>query len=312
MPSYTYPVAHPEGQLTTDQIHLLLSNERVIARRVADITKLGFIADFLLQDRLPATGGGVFYETGASDSELYADADAIEAVEPLMEYPETILAGGEIAGVKTTKWGLGTRFSDEKIAREGISYVNRGLQRLGNTVIRHVDGVAMAVIASKVTSNFAAPSAWSTAGKVAEHLFGAQQARANLGTGLNLDTVVLPPAKWAKLIGLLIDDKALPREQGNIVVTGREPVDALGFTWVTSPQFTGSNPLLVDRTQLGGMADEDLGSPGYSRGSTNGPGVESKSKYDDDTEGYKVRARRVTVPVVLEPLAGGNLTGTGL
>jgi hypothetical protein len=58
------------------------------------------------------------------------------------------------------------------------------------------------------------------------------------------------------------------------------------------------------------MADEKLGGPGYA--SAGDFGVEVKSIRDDDAEGYKLRGRRVTVPVVTEPLAGVQLAGTGL
>lgn len=305
MPSYTYPVARPEGTLTTAQIHLLLQSPTLIAKRVADITNMKFIADFLLSGRFNAVGGGVYYETG---EEIFA-ADAPEAVAPGAEYPKTVLTAGEIAAAKTVKWGLETDITDEKIAREGIAHVNKGLQRLSNTVIRHVDATAMAVIASKVTSTFASPSTWTTAGAMAEALMSISTTRQELATGLDLDTVVLKPAQYAKLIGMLMDDKALPREQGNAVITGNLPVDALGFTWVTSPFYTGSNPLLVDRDQLGGMADEKLGSPGYS--SAGASGVETKSERHKDDK-YELRARRVTVPVVTDPLAGVTITNTGL
>ena len=65
--------------------------------------------------------------------------------------------------------------------------------------------------------------------------------------------------------------------------------------------------MLVDREQLGGMADEDLGG-GYS----SMDGVEGTSMRKDEIDSYLLRARRVTVPVVLEPLAGAIISGTGL
>jgi hypothetical protein len=304
-PSYTYPVARPEGTLTTAQIHLLLQNPAVIAKRVATLADQRFISDFLLPGRFQAVGGGIFYETG---EEIFA-ADSPEAVAPGGEYPKTVLTQGELAAAKTRKVGLETDITDEKISQQGIAIVNKGLVRLANTVIRNVDSVAMAVIASKVTSTFATPAAWTTAGKVIEALTSISTTRADLGFGLELDTVVLKPAQYAKLIGMLVDDKALPREQGNIVVTGNLPVDALGFTWTTSPFYTGNDPLLVDRDQLGGMGDEKLGSPGYA--SVGGSGVETKTDRHRDDK-YEIRARRVTVPVVTEPLAGVRITGTGL
>lgn len=306
MASYTYPVTHPEGTLTTDQLHALLGNPTVIARRLHDLTQMKFIADFLLQGRFDASGGGIFYETG---EDAFASGDP-ESIAPLGEYPKVVLESGEVVSARTVKWGLDTIISDEKIKRQGISFVNKGLTRLGNTIVRHVDSVAMAVIASKVSSTFASPANWTTAGKAVEAVMSIQQTRAELGLGIDLSTVVLKPAQYAKLIGLLIDDKALPRESGETAVRGNIPVDALGLTWATTPHYSGSNPLLVDREQLGGMADEKLGGPGYV-GAGN-VGIEAKSIRNDDDDSYTLRGRRVTVPVVTEPLAGVALTNTGL
>lgn len=305
--SYTYPVKHPTGPVSQEQLHALLSSGRVIARRVADITAMRFIADYLLQARLDAAGGGLFYEVG--DESAFASKDP-EQIEPLGEYPLVVLEDGTIVSVKTDKWGLDTIVSDEKVSRQGRTIVDKAITRLGNTVVRAVDEVAMAVIAARVTSTFASPETWTSAGAAVEAILGIQAERAALGLGIELDTVVLRPAQYAKVIGMLVDDKALPREQGATVVNGQIPVDALGLTWATTPHFQGANPLLVDRENLGGMADEKLGSPGYVNA---GPfGVEAKTIRDDDAEGYKLRARRVTVPVVTEPLAGVQLTNTGL
>jgi hypothetical protein len=304
--SYTYPVKHPTGTLTTEQLHLLLSNPRLVARRVADITKMRFIADYLLPQRFDATGGGIFYETGEP---VFANGEP-EAVEPLGEYPLVVLEDGTVVSAKTDKWGLDTIVADEKIARQGRAPVDRGIQRVSNTIIRFVDSVAMAVIASRVSSSFGSAAEWATAGAAVEAILTIQAQRAELGLGIELDTVVLRPAQYAKVIAMLIDDKALPRESGATAIQGNLPVDALGLTWATTPHFQGANPLLLDRDNLGGMADEKLGGPGYA--SAGEFGVEVKSIRDDDAEGYKLRGRRVTVPVVTEPLAGVQLTGTGL
>lgn len=304
--SYTYPVKHPTGSLSVEQLHLLLSNPRLIARRVADITKMRFIADYLLPQRFDATGGGIFYESGEP---VFANSDP-EAIEPLGEFPLVVLEDGTVVSAKTDKWGLDTIVSDEKIARQGRGPVDRGILRVSNTIIRFVDSVTMAVIASRVSSTFNSEAEWDTAGAAVEAILTIQAERAELGLGLELDTVVLRPAQYAKVIGMLINDKALPRETGATAIQGNLPIDALGLTWATTPHFQGSNPLLVDRDNLGGMADEKLGGPGYA--SAGDFGVETKSIRDDDAEGYKIRGRRVTVPVVTEPLAGVQLTGTGL
>lgn len=305
MANYTYPTATPEGSLTTAQIHLVLSNPRLIAKRIAELSKMKFIGDFLLPQRFEAKGGGIFYENG---EEIFA-ADAPESVAPNAAYPKTVLTQGELSAAKTDKVGLETTITDEKISQRGFTVVRSGLLKLVNSVIRTVDSRVLAVILSKVTSTFASPSTWTTAGKVIECLTSISGTRADGGTGLDLDTVVLKPAQYAKVIGMLVDDKALPREEGNIAISGNLPVAALGYTWTTSPFWTSNDPYLVDRNQLGGMADEDLESPDYVR--IAGSNVETWSERNK-RDGYDVRARRVVVPVVTEALAGVRITNTGL
>ncbi len=306
MASYTYPVARPTGTLTTAQLHLLLQNPQVIAKRVATLADQRFISDYLLTGRYNAIGGGIFYETG---EQIFA-ADSAEAVEPLAEYPLTVLTQGDIAAAKTTKWGLGTDFADEKLSREGQSFLDRGLNRLANQVIKNVDSVAMAVIASKITDTYAS-AAWTSVGAIVTAVLAAQANREDLALGINADTIALTGAQWAKVMGLFASAGVLPREDGNPLVNGRYPQQLLGYTWVTSPWLVGTDPLLVDREQLGGMADEQLGSPGYA---SFGPfGVETHvERIANGVDGYRAQTRRVTVPVVMEAHAGLKITGTGL
>lgn len=308
MASYTYPVARPEGSLTTEQIHLLLSRPTLIAKRLQTLLDQKFIADFLLTGRFRATGGGIFYETG---EEIFA-ADDPEAIAPGSEYPLTVLSRGELEAAKTVKWGLDTEIYDEAISRLGQNPVDRGLTKLANSIVRNVDSVAWAIIASKVTSTFAS-GAWSNAANIVAALLAAKAERAEQDPTIDLDTVVLSGSDYAKVMGVFVNAGVLPRENGNPIVNGNLPQQIMGFTWVTSPHVSGADPWLIDRDLLGGMADEDLQSPGYTAA---GPvGVEAKVSRlsgGDDRDGYRLRGRRVTVPVVLEPLAGVKVTGTGL
>lgn len=305
MASMTYPTARPSGSLSTAELHLLLSNPRTIARRVSTLADQRFIADFLLSGRYSAEGGGIFYETG----EQIFPADVSESVAPNGEYPQTVLTEGELAAAKTDKRGLQTVITDEKIKRQGQGHVNSALTKLANGVIRDVDQIAMAVIASKVTDTYAS-GAWTSIANVVNALAAAKANREDLALGLDLDTIALSGAQWAKVMGLFASANVLPREgNGNPLVNGNFPQNLLGYTWVTSPHIVGSDPLLIDREQLGGMADEDLGSPDYVRSGTFN--VETWT-HRTKTDSYEVRARRVTVPVVLEPRAGLRITGTGL
>jgi hypothetical protein len=308
MASYTYPTAHPSGTLTAEQARLALGSNRIIARRLADITQMRFIADYLLADRLDASAGGVFYETG---EQTFAPANS-ELVAPAASYPKVVLPEGVLEAARAVKRGLGTDVTDEKLAERGGSVLVRALLKLANTVIRDVDTVAMAVISSVVTSTFASPGgAWDSAGDVVRALQAIRTQRADLGLGIDLDTVVLSGDDFATLVGMFINDGALPREAaGNPAITGSIPLDLYGFNWVTTPHYTGANPLLVDREQLGGMADQRLNSPDWA--TYGNSGVEGQSERVTGADKWTVRARRVTVPVVLEPLAGVQITGTGL
>jgi hypothetical protein len=304
MASYTYPVQRPTGTLTPEQTHLLLRNPQLISKRVASLSDQRFISDYLLGGRFSAEGGGIFYETG----EQIFPADLSESVAPNGEYPKTVMVDGEIVSAKTDKRGLETDVTDERIKRGAQGAVDRALTKIVNGLVRDVDSIGMAVIASKVTDVYNS-GAWTSVANVVNALATAKANREDLALGLNLDTIALSGAQWAKVMGLFASAGVLPREDGNPIVNGAFPTNLLGYTWVTSPHIVGSDPLLVDREQLGGMADEDLGSPDYVR---NGDfNVETYSKRND-TDSYTIRARRVVVPVVLEPRAGLRITGTTL
>lgn len=302
---FTYPVRAPEGVLSTEQIHQLLSNPDLIAKRVLQLVDQKFIADYLLPGRYEAKNGAAFYKNGQP---LFAD-DVPREVAPGGEYPNSTLSDGDPMSARTVKWGIGSEVTDEQVTNEGIAAVNVGLQRLANSVVKQVDSVAMSVIASKLTSTFAG-SAWTTPGAILESLLAAANDRSELGTGINLNTVVLAPAHFAKVQGLLLDKNALPRENGNTVLNGTAPIEVFGFTWVTTPYFKGKNPLLVDRDLLGGVADQKIKSPEFT--AAGHYGVEASTIRDADRDTYKLRARRVCVPIVTDSSAGVAITGTGL
>lgn len=302
MASYTYPLAAPSGELTKEQVHLILSRPSLIARRLADITSMGFVADYLLRTPLDATGGGVFYESG----EPAFAVSKPEPVAPNGEYPKANLSQGDVLSAKTVKWGIETDVTDEKIAREGISVLDRALARISNSIIQHVDSTAWGVIASQVTSTVSS-SAWTTPGTAVKAITKVRQERAQLGTGIDLNTVVLSAEQYGNVLGMLVDAKVLPSEGPNLVLDGTVPVNALGLTWVTSPHVTGTDPWLVDPALLGGMANEKIGGPDYSAVGS----IEARTARGV-RDNYEVRGRRVTVPVVLEPLAGVRITGAAL
>lgn len=313
--SYTYPAppATVGADLTTIEVHHLLKFPTLLAKKLDELLKHKFIADFLLAGRFQAVGGAILYETG---EEIFP-ADSAEAVAPGGEYPRTVLTASELAAAKTVKWGLDTPVTDEAIARLRLDALNRALRKLANGVISDVDGVALAVIASTVTqtvsvttgTNGVNTGAWTSDANIIKGALAvkAKAEELNVGKAFDFNTVALKPLQFAKVAGALMTGGLLPREAENAIVTGVIQ-DYLGLTWVTSTHVPFTDPILVDREQLGGMADEKIGGPGYA----GLDGLEVKSIRKDDIDSYLVRARRVTVPVVLEPLAGVIIDDTGL
>jgi hypothetical protein len=310
---YTYPAAPVQVSGTTIQISEFLKNPNLIRRRLQDITALGFIADYLLQGRYQIVGGSILYETG---EEIFPN-DAPEAVGPGGEFPLTGFTQGALASAKSVKWGRDSLVTDEAISRLNFDPVNRALRKLGNGMIRQVDSVALGVIGSKITQSFGASGAWATSTDaiIEDALTSAAQAEMdNLDFGeYDYSTVVLGPVQYAKVAARFLSSTLLPREEaGNQVLSG-VLTNYLGKNWVTTKYAPFTNPFVVDPNQLGGMADENIQSPGYGSATTTGaPGVEAKTIRDDDNEQWKLRSRRVTVPIVLDPRAGFEITGTGL
>lgn len=303
---YTYPAPAPTVSGDYLTIHRLLQNPALIARRLRTISEQRFIADALLTGRFTAMGGAIQYEQGGES--LYTDR-APEVVRPGMEYPKTPIPLGPTQIAEVQKWGQDVPVTDESIKRLNRNPVDRAFVKLVNHMVKTVDGVALAVIASQVTQTVAAAASWATA--TAKQIFldvaKAKGDIIDLNEGYEPDTVVLPTLAWTYAMATFADAGYLPREdRQQPVFTGEFPVID-GMRWLATPNVPVANAaMVVDSAQLGGMADEDLGGPGYSGVLQ---GIETKSIRDEDTDGYNLRARRVTVPVVLEPNAAKKITG---
>jgi hypothetical protein len=309
--SFTYPAppATVSGG-TIQEIHQFLKNPTLLSRRLRTLLEQRYIADALLTGRFEAVGGGLFYETG----EPIVTNDDPEAVAPGANYPKTTASGGELAAAKTTKWGQDIPVTDEAIARLRMNPVERAFTKLVNQSVRFVDSASLAVIASKILQEYdvtgvGAPGAWTDGNAIVEGVMIAKAKVTGLDEGFDPNAIVLKDEQWAKAVSRLNEANLLPRESGNPILTGVWP-QALGLTWMSSNHTPTTDPLLVDTTQLGGMADENLGGPGYIQ--AGGIGVETKAIREEKTDGYLLRARRVTVPVVLEPKAGIIIKNTGL
>lgn len=320
---FTYPTAGIDySEMTPEQVHSLLNKPNLIARRMAELVTNRFIADFLLRGRYRADGtGAVLYYDSAEPVLLANDEPAVVA--PGGEYPLTTVGmEGKLVSAETLKRGFDGEVYDETIAHTALDPVNRTMTGMGNSLVQTIDGISLAAIQSKVTRTHAMANPFDSGEHIIEGILDTKAKLAQDGVvGYNFSTVLLNAAQYAKVQFLMIKSGLLPREQLNPLVTG-DPIDLLGLKVVTSEHLPFTEPILIDPERLGGMADEDIKSPGYVRASSTGGGVQGPAMNietkvqrlvgSDDRDGYRLRVRRVCVPVVTDPNAAIRLTGTGV
>ena len=305
---YTYSVPAAGSAMTAAAVHGLLKKPNIIAMRVADIADQRFISDKVLAQRFIAQGGGILYETGGSQ---FTEHDP-EPVAEGANYPQATAAAGDLVAAEVRKFGLEVPVTDEAIARLQINVVDRVLSKVVATTVRHVDRISLAVINAKVTQSYDCTStSWDDGNNIVRSVLSAKAQMAAHGEGIDPDIVVLSDQAYAVVMSELVASGVLPRDgKDNPIMSGTWP-SLFGLTWVATPYAVSTDPFLADSTVLGGMADENLHSPGYAR-TKSGAALETLVRREDDWDGYHVRARRVTVPVVTEPLAGLHLRNTGL
>jgi hypothetical protein len=304
----TYPAAPPTLSGDLETISRFLQSPTQIRRRLRSFIDLRFISDQILTGRFRSQGGAVLFE----QSEPFVTDRAVESVGPgsLYPYASNPTGTGAIAGIQ--KWGQKVLLTDEEITRNiyAGAAVDRTLRKVGNSIIKQVDTVTLAAIASAVTATQAvANGAWSVLG-TANPFFDIQQAAAvilALNLGYVPDTVLMGDVKYAQFTANTVVSNMLRREDGqNPIYTGK--VDRVSnMTIVRSPNLPTADVWVLDSTQLGGMADEIDGAPGYT---VDAMGVEVKSIRQDEQDAWDLQGRRKTVPLVQEPGAAIRITGT--
>jgi hypothetical protein len=303
---YTYPPASPSLSGDIETINRFLNSPTLVSRQLRTLAQQRYISDSILSQRFQVEGGAVLYETGES----IFTTDNPRAVPPGSEYPLTTAPTGQASVAKTVKWGQDTEITDESIKRQRLQPVTKAMVKLVNQNVKFVDSIALAAIASAVTATAAAAASWSTA-SAAQILADVAQAKANilaLNQGYEPDTVVLSDTTWARAYAAFTSGGFLPREDRRQLGGLRHLPTVAGMRFLPTPNLpTAGTVLVVDSTMLGGMADEDLGGPGYNGA---GPlGVEGKSIREEGKDQWRLRMRRVTVPVITEPAAGRTITG---
>jgi hypothetical protein len=310
---YQFPAAPATLSGDVLSINRFLKDPLIVLRALRTLQDQLFISDRILTNQLWTESGSVVYETNET---IYADR-APQPVPAGGEYPVTPITTGVASLANTVKWGQDTLFEDEAISRQRFPVVTRGLIKLGNSHVQTIDSVALSAVASAVTQTTAAIASWAGTGSTPQILRDLMRATANI---INLKQGYMPNAV---LVGLttfanLVSDQQLqlllPREYpGEASAPVRQGMDSTlarqigGFTFITSPNLpvTGQ-AILLDTRVFGAFVDERVDSPGYVQDDR---GVQLKTMRSEKTDGWRVRCRRITVPIIQESRAAWAITG---
>ncbi|KRE72590.1 phage major capsid protein [Arthrobacter sp. Soil762] len=300
----TYPYTPSQlGTASAAELQAFVKNPTLLARRLGEIlTAQQFVGNFLLQGRYKVQGGAIAVP---SNEKIRTDRKA-ESVAPGAEYKLTPLSAEQYEIYTASKEGIATEITDEEIGRSLRQPIDDAMLLLQTELVFNANELALGVIQSSVTQPLAAGAAWTTGKQILKDALRVQSAARKLKLGYSIDTVVLNGDDYAAIIPELIE--MLPNDD-DTAKTGAFPTLA-GLTWISSDDDQFTNPMFVDRRRLGGVAREDIPSPEYRKvgGDT---GVEIAS-YREKADKTRLQARNPHVPVVVNPLAGFVVTGTGL
>jgi hypothetical protein len=301
----SYPAPPPTLSGDLETISRFLNSPAQLQRRLRTFRELRFVSDQLLTQRFRTSGGAVLYEM----SEPFVTDRQVQAVSAGSEYPSANLPTGTAGVAAVSKWGQKVPITDEEITRNvyGGAAVDRNLRKVVNSIIKQVDSVTMSAIASAVVQNFDVTSAgggvWDGADPtILRDILRAKAIVVGTNLGYMPDTIAVNDTHYAIMMSDEKVTNALRREAtDNPVYTG-EIERIAGLTIVVSPNIV--DPIVLDSTQLGGMADEQASSPGYA---VSDLAVQVKSIRIDSADKWDLQGRRLTVPVVQEPGAACEL-----
>lgn len=290
-----YPPTAPTVSGDLVSINRFLLSPTLLERRLRTISNQRFIADQLLTGRSRPSGGAIQYEQNES---IFPDRIS-QAVAPGQEFPGTTVGVGPTVIEKVQKYGQWSLVTRESIKRQNRDPVMRATTKLANEIVRKTDTLALAKIAASGTQTLASTAAWATT--TTDILFNIMTAISmiqQLNQGFMASDIVINDATYVSLMSNTNIRSAMAREdQGNPVYSGMMGRIS-GINIMVSPNLpTAATALVLDRSVLGGIADED------------NAGVNADSQYEKEIQSYRMWAWRTFTPYVNEPLAAVTITG---
>ena len=307
----TYPVQPSvlTGNANLAMVQAFLKSPTQLARRFAEIlSSQNFISHFVLKGRYPIMGGAISF----LPNESVKTADKPEVIAPGGEYPLVTITPDQAQILAAMKRGFAEEVTDEEVGRLLMDPVERSIAILANTMVDDFDSIAMSAVASAVPPALAG-AAWTGASAATNLIANVSAAKSTLvkqKKGYKADAVVLTLDQYDAIAAPLAT--LLPRENGNPILSGTWP-NILGLDWVANENLpAGWLPTVMDTNNLGGIGHEDIPSPEYvSLGVANGSNVEV-ARFRKEHDSTRVQLRKADVPVVRNPDAAVEITGTGL
>jgi len=286
-----------------------LKQPNFVARRIQEIAELRYVGDRLLTGRADAAGGAIGYE---QYEDMFADAEP-ETVAPGAEYVMTTVQDGPAGLARVVKSGQDTIVTDEAISRRNMDPVEKAMRKLANSATQAIDGSIVSLVASSITKSRDASAKWaddSTSPKILRDILRAQASIRALNRGYEADVLLIDDEVWAYLASDEKVSAAMAREdKSNPIYSGRFEVlsglEIIPTPAANLPGGVNTNAWIVDTTQLGFIATEDLGG-GYQQA---GELIQTKTMREDGNDGWRLRQRTNFVPVVTDPGAGFKITG---
>lgn len=149
------PVAHPLGPPVVDgneiTVDMMLQQPTRITAFLMDLTLQRFIMDRLLSSAGGVTGGAVVYDM-AVENELYLDRD-VERVAPGGEFPLVTSPRRAPRVAEVEKFGGKYFITREARDRNDQTVFQNENTRLGNTIVRKLNTIAVATVEAAIADN---------------------------------------------------------------------------------------------------------------------------------------------------------------
>ena len=298
----TYPFTPSQvTEASATDLLAFIKSPALVARRLGEILSAQqFLGNFLLSGRYRIQGGAI----AVPANEKFRTDRKADTVAPGAEYKLTTLSAEEYELYLSQKQGIATEVTDEEIGRSLRQPIDDALTFLQTELVFDANEIALGVIQSSVTQTLTG-GAWTNGKQILKDAYRAQAKVRKLKLGYSLDTVVLNGEQYAEVLPELLD--VLPKDD-RLALGDSFPTIA-GLTWIPSDDDDFSDPMVVDRRRLGGIARETIPSAEY-RPVGNDTGVEVATIREPKADKTRLQARNPHVPVVTNPLAALRITGT--